>query len=254
MATAGWTRYVAVGDSITEGLCDAVAGDRERWMGWADRLAAILDSATGGIEFANLAVRGRRVTDVLERQIPAAIALDADLVSVMIGGNDLMTAVADPDALAARIEGGVVELRKRGIDVLLATCFDPQFAFFLKPLRGRAAVFNANLWSIARNHSAYTLDLWGMHELRNRSMWAEDRVHLTTAGHRILAGRAARALGLDDDEEFPWNPPTASHHLPLTVWARRYALPWLGRRMRGVSLGDGMPAKQPSPEPVAARR
>lgn len=244
---------MAVGDSITEGLCDAVAGDRERWIGWADRLATILDHEAGGIEFANLAVRGRRVADVLENQIPAAIALDADLVSVMIGGNDLMTAVADPDHLATRIESGVVELRKRGIDVLLATCFDPQFAFFLKPLRGRAAVFNANLWSIARAHSAYTLDLWGIREFRNRSMWAEDRVHLTTAGHRLLAGRAARALDIER-EESPGEPSPATGHLPVRIWARRYALPWLGRRLRGVSLGDGLSPKLPSPVPVAARR
>ncbi|MHB1171541.1 MAG: SGNH/GDSL hydrolase family protein [Lacisediminihabitans sp.] len=264
MATARWTRYVAVGDSITEGLCDPVIGRGEPWFGWADRLAMILDGNArlggGSIDFANLGVRGRRVRDVVDEQIPAALELGADLVSVMIGGNDLMTPKADPDALATQIETGIALLRKNKIDVLLATCFDPQFAFFLKPLRGRAAVFNANLWSIARTHETFTLDLWGIREFQNRSMWSEDRVHLTTAGHRLLASRAAHALGIAYFElpsgpgEREPAPVSAAPSLSTLGWVRQHALPWVGRRLRRVSSGDGVSAKLPSPMPVGARR
>jgi hypothetical protein len=28
-------------------------------------------------------------------------------------------------------------------------------------------------------------------------------------------------------------------------WARAYAAPWIQRRLRGVSTGDGLPAKRP---------
>lgn len=204
MTTARWTRYVAVGGSITEGLCDPVPGEPSaeptRWFGWAGRLAVILDRNAkingGGIRFANLAVRGHRVHDVIDHQVPAAIQHGADLVSIMVGGDDLLHPTADPDVLAAKVEDGVASLRAAGADVLLATCFDPQFAFFLKPLRRRAAVFNANMWSIARAHSTFTLDLWGIREFMNREMWSEDRIHLTTAGHRLLASRAAHSLGV----------------------------------------------------------
>ncbi len=200
MTQARWHRYVALGDSITEGFCDPIAGDSEPWLGWADRLAYILEGnarlAGEGLEFANLGVRGRRVLDVVGDQVPAAIALKPDLVSIMIGGSDLVEPRADPDDLADQIETGVAALRAAGIDVLLANCFDPSFALFFQPLRERAAAFNANLWSIARTHQTFTLDVWGMREFQNRAMWAEDRVHLTTAGHRLLSSRAAHVLGI----------------------------------------------------------
>jgi hypothetical protein len=75
------------------------------------------------------------------------------------------------------------------------------------------------MWSIARAHSTFTLDLWGTREFTNRSMWAEDRVHLTTAGHRVLASRAAHSLGVAYFE-LPvhahrrprWRPPCLSRH------------------------------------------
>ncbi|MDO7882366.1 SGNH/GDSL hydrolase family protein [Antiquaquibacter soli] len=258
-----WTRFVALGDSITEGFCDPIVGSGEPWLGWADRLAGILDGNAklrgAPFAFANLGVRGRRVRHVVDDQVPAAIGLGADLVSILIGGNDLMTPKADPDSLAAEVESGVAALRRSGADVLLATCFDPRFAFFLKPLRGRAAVYNANLWSIARTHGTFTLDLWGVRELQARSMWAEDRVHLAPAGHRLLALRAAHSLGVPYFELAPRTPdaptaPTPSTPSTLLSWTQHYALPWIGRRLRGVSTGDGMPPKLPHLIPVSPRR
>lgn len=195
-----FTRYVALGDSLTEGLCDALPGQADSGLGWADRLAGILDGdarlAGTSLEFANLAVRGRRIADVVDAQIPHALDFGPDLVSVMIGGNDLMSPAADPDALATRLEGGIRALRASGTTVLLANIFDPQFAFFLKPFRGRAAVFNANIWSIARDQRATVLDMWGVREFRDPAMWASDRVHLSARGHRLLAAHAAHTLGV----------------------------------------------------------
>ena len=253
-----WQRYVALGDSITEGLCDPVIGAGEPWLGWADRLAAILAGNArlrgAALEFANLAVRGRRVRDVVTDQVPRAIELRADLVSVLVGGNDLMAPKADPDAIASELETGIARLREAGADVLLATSFDPRFAFFLKPLRGRAAVFNANLWSIARRYGTIPLDLWGVRELQHRSMWAQDRVHLSPAGHRLVATRAAHALGVPYVEiarqTIPVSPSELAPPLTMPGWVRRHALPWVGRRLRRRSSGDGMPPKLPRPHPV----
>jgi lysophospholipase L1-like esterase len=258
---SSWKRYVALGDSITEGLCDPIVGRGEPWLGWADRLAAILarhaELRGSTLEFANLAVRGRRVRDVVVDQVPRAIELRADLVSILIGGNDLMSAKADPDALAGEVESAVAKLRKAGTDVLLATSFDPRFAFFLKPLRGRAAVYNANLWSIARRYGTITLDLWGMRELQHRTMWAEDRVHLSPSGHRLIATRAAHALHVPyyeiADVSIPIAPGTGRSPLGTIGWLQRHALPWVGRRIRRVSSGDGLHPKLPRPSPVTGR-
>lgn len=260
MSRTTYTRYVALGDSLTEGLCDTAAGQPDAFLGWADRLAGILDGdarlAGGSVEFANLAVRGRRIADVVDAQVPDALRLAPDLVSVMIGGNDLMSPSADPDALAARLESGVRELRASGTTVLLANIFDPQFAFFLKPFRGRAAVFNANIWSIARDQRAVVLDVWGVREFRDPAMWASDRVHLSTRGHRLLAAHAAHALGVPYAEI--GGPETAAHHeppappdeLPLRTWLRVHAIPWVARRLRHVSTGDGRGPKLPLPQRV----
>ncbi|MFC6355308.1 SGNH/GDSL hydrolase family protein [Luethyella okanaganae] len=267
MSVTVWKRFVAVGDSISEGLCDPApttlgTTPGPEWLGWADRLAVILDGSAHlsgrEIEFANLAVRGRRIEHVVTDQIPAAIRLGADLVSVMVGGNDLMSAKADPDKLAAHLEDGIVKLRESGADVLLANCFDPQFAFFLKPLRGRAAVFNANIWSIARAHGATVLDLWGIEEFRQTSMWAADRVHLSAEGHRLLASRAAHSLGVPYAEVAARSlPPVSSLAVDrdthtVAQWFRRYALPWIVRRVRRVSTGDGISPKLPHPASVRA--
>lgn len=198
--TPRWNRYVALGDSISESLGDPVAGSGEPCLAWADRLAMILDgnARLRGVPFAcaNLAARGRQIEHVVSEQVPRAIDLRADLVSILAGGNDLMDPSADPDALAARLEVGVAAARASGADVLLATCFDPRFAIFLGSQRGRAATYNANLWSIARTHGTFIIDLWGMRELQSRSLWAEDRIHLAPAGHRLLASRAAHSLGI----------------------------------------------------------
>lgn len=83
MSRPSYTRYVALGDSITEGLCDAAPDRRTEWLGWADRLAAILDGdarlAGRAFEFANLAVRGRHVAEVVDEQVPHALILAPDL-------------------------------------------------------------------------------------------------------------------------------------------------------------------------------
>lgn len=263
MSGTTFTRYVALGDSITEGLCDPAPARPGTWLGWADRLAGILDGdarlSGRSVEFANLAVRGRRIADVVGEQVPGALALKPDLVSVLVGANDLMSPAADPDALAERLADGVRMLRAHGTTVLLANLFDPQFAFFLKPFRGRAAVFNANIWSIARDHHAVVLDVWGVREFRDPAMWGADRVHLSSRGHRLLAAQAAHALGVpytettvadaSDGHDAPvaWSTPD---ELPFRTWLRIHAIPWAARRLRGISSGDGLSPKLPEVQPV----
>ena len=247
-----WTRFAALGDSITEGWCDPVIGAGEPWFGWADRLALEIDRhqrglGAGRLEFANLAVRGRRVRHVVDDQIPAAIAMRADLVSVLIGGNDLSSLRPDPDALAAHLETGIARLAATGATVLLGTAYDPGFSRYLSLLRGRAAIFTANLHAIAARHGCLVLDLWAIPGLADGGMWSEDRLHPSTRGHLALLTAAASALALpapDADEA------TTGTRLPTTVWMRRYAVPWLSRRVRQVSSGDGRGPKLPTPTPV----
>ena len=192
-----WGGYVALGDAITEGAAETRSGARSSW---ASRLAAILDGNARldgrRLDFQNYAAGGQRMRDVTEHQVPRALAAHPDLVSIMAGGSELSGRRSDPDRLAERLESAVTALRGAGIDVLIANAVDPQFAFFMRPMRSRVAAFNANVWSIARAHQAYILDLWGIRELQVPNMWTADHRQFSGAGHRLVATRAAHTLGV----------------------------------------------------------
>ncbi|WP_411910693.1 SGNH/GDSL hydrolase family protein [Actinotalea sp. M2MS4P-6] len=270
--TPAWRRYVAVGDSFTEGLWDVPgAAPPERTTttdpalvcrGWADLLAGHLaaradHTSDTPVTYANLAIRGRLLGPIVRDQVPAALRLEPDLVSVIGGGNDLLRPNGDPDALGALLEEAVVQVRATGADVLLATGMDTHDSPVVRHTRSRTGVLNANIWTIARRHGAYVVDVWGMRSLRDWRMWAPDRIHLTTEGHRRVAQAALVALGLEPDDERWDDPLTPLPGLPRSqqvrtdaVWLRDHAYPWATRRLRGRSSGDTRRAKRPALEPV----
>jgi lysophospholipase L1-like esterase len=255
-----WHRYVALGDSFTEGLSDPDPARPGEYRGWADRLAehlaahAAAQGHGAGLEYANLAVRGRLLGQVADEQVPVALEAEPDLVSLVAGGNDLMRPGADPDELAATLERAVLRIREIGADVLLATGVDPRQTPILRRTRGRVAVFNANLWSIAARTGAVVLDQWGAAWVYDWRLWDFDRIHMTDEGHRRTALAAATALGVPV-EGTDWLtplPPQPPRPLRTAVgeelaWVRGFVAPWVGRRLRGRSSGDGRAAKRPVP-------
>jgi lysophospholipase L1-like esterase len=230
-----------------------------RYVGWADRLAHHLDAIAEHehlpFGYANLAVRGRKLHDVVGPQLDSALTMQPDLVSMVGGGNDLLRPQVDLDALATRLEDAVVRLRHSGADVLLATPTDTRDAGLFKPLRGRHAVHTANLFTIAQRHGCFVLNLWGMAALRDWRMWGEDRIHLTSEGHRRVALAALTALGHRTDLA-DWTTPLppadrgtrAAELRGHAAWARTYAGPWVQRRLQGRSSGDTVSAKRPQLE------
>lgn len=258
-AAPRWTRYVALGDSFTEGLWDAPEGRDAPMRGWADLLAARLSArrVAGGappLEYANLAVRGRLLRPIVDDQVPAALALRPDLVSIVGGGNDLLRPDGNPDRLAARLEAAVVRLRESGADVLMATGFDTAESPLVRLIRPKVAIYNTMIWSIARRQGAHVVDLWGMRALHDWRMWAEDRIHLTTDGHQRVAQAALVALGLEPDRP-DWDDPLTPLPIPPVLdrarsnahWLRVHAAPWATRRVHHRSSGDGRAAKLPVP-------
>jgi lysophospholipase L1-like esterase len=256
-----WLCFVALGDSFTEGMADTegLAPDASQgYRGWADRLAQHLDrrGPVGALRYANLAVRGRLLSQILAEQVPAALELGADLVSIVGGGNDVLRPGSDPDALADQLEGAVRQLRESGADVLMATGVDPVKSPIINLTRGKVAVYNNHVWSIARRQGAQVLDLWGMRALQDRRMWAADRIHLTPEGHRRVAQQALDVLGVGSDEDWssplPPGPPRVRREVVRedAAWVREYVGPWVGRRLRGRSSGDTVQPKRPMAEPL----
>ncbi|MFI2753164.1 SGNH/GDSL hydrolase family protein [Cellulomonas sp. P22] len=256
-----WTRFVALGDSFTEGLWDQPDADAP-CRGWADMLAAHLSArrtAAGyePLEYANLAIRGRLLRPILTEQLPLALEQRPDLVSLIGGGNDMLRPTADVDRMASDLEDAVVQVRSTGAHVLLATGMDTVDSPLVRHTRSRTGVFNAHIWTIARRHDASVLDLWGMRVLRDFRMWAPDRIHLTTDGHTRVAQGALESLGLGADDA-DWDDPLTP--IPLAPrlqqardnaqWLREYVYPWATRRLRRQSSGDLRVAKRPGLGPV----
>lgn len=262
-AAPRWGRYVAVGDSFTEGLWDGPIPDGPL-RGWADLLAGHLSArrvAAGAapLEYANLAVRGRLLRPILIEQVPAARAMAPDLVSIIGGGNDILRPATDVDRLARNLEAVVARLRAEGVDVLLGTGMDAKDSPVVRRTRGRVGIFNAHVWSIARRHDARVLDLWGMRCLRDWRMWAPDRIHLTSEGHARVAQAALVALGLEPDDERWDDPLIPLPPVPALVqlrqdaqWFREHAYPWATRRLHRRSSGDARTAKLPVPTAVVS--
>ena len=73
-------RYVALGDSFTEGVGDNDASLPNGVRGWADRVAEVL--AGDDFTYANLAIRGRQLLPILADQIEPALEMKPDLVSI----------------------------------------------------------------------------------------------------------------------------------------------------------------------------
>ena len=255
--------YVALGDSFTEGLDDVTAADGG-YRGWADRFAERLAARQPGLRYANLAVRGKTLRQIADDQVPTAISLRPDLVSLAAGGNDMLRPSADPDALAEHYDQVIVTLQQAGCPVLMFTGFDPRFPV-LRLIRGKVAAFNMHLRAIADRHQCHVVDLWSMRVLRDPRAWSADRLHLAADGHRRVALRACEVLGVPVDEDWrePWPPlDRLPRHAGLdwlaarrldARWARVYAAPWVTRRIRGRSLGDGIPPKRPHLVPLAER-
>ena len=255
----GVERYVALGDSMTEGLMDpdGLGGYR----GWADRLADHLAAGNGEVLYANLAVRGRRTHEILEQQLDPALSLAPDLVTVVAGMNDILRPSLDLDQVLTDNDHLVTRLRGSGATVLTMTFGDPvPVNPYARVLRKRMRVYNQGIREIASRHDALLVDFEKEPSVSDPRFWCEDRLHANAEGHRRIAAAAAGVLGIEVGGP-RWNeplPPLEKMRRRQRIagelaWARRHLAPWIGRRLRHVSSGDGVEAKRPALEPVSKR-
>ncbi|MCI4012327.1 SGNH/GDSL hydrolase family protein [Brevibacterium sp. ZH18] len=250
------TTYVAIGDSFSEGLMDHDPEQENRYIGWADRLAEMLvDSPAGSpdLSYANLAIRGRLLERIIDEQVPKALALKPDLVSLCAGGNDCLRPKADIDDLANQFERAVVALREAGIEVLMCNGFDTEISTpLIRAVRPRVGIYNTHLWSIAQRHGCHMIDVWGLRPLYAKDMWADDRIHLSPKGHDLVARQALATLESGHSLPVKGFAMPARPTRPIrdvmseeSKWAREHFAPWIGRRLRGHSSGDKLGAKLP---------
>jgi lysophospholipase L1-like esterase len=243
--------YVALGDSFTEGMDDA-RGDGT-YRGWADLVAERLAEEVDGFRYANLAVRGKTLNQVIDEQLPASVAMGPNLASFAAGGNDALRRRFDPELVGQAYDGAIARLRATGSDVVVFTPANgTDHLPARKYLTQRVELLLAMVHRVAAERGALLVDLWSDDSLRDRRMWAQDRLHLSAAGHRRVAANVLDVLGLaatpDWREPLPPARPASwfgSRRDDLS-WARSHLAPWIGRRLRGRSSGDNVTAKRPN--------
>nr|WP_218063189.1 SGNH/GDSL hydrolase family protein [Arthrobacter sp. SDTb3-6] len=241
-----------MGDSFTEGLGDTDPALPNQVRGWADRTAEQLAAACPGDSFgyANLAIRGKKMKQILAEQVDAAVAMNPTLVTIYAGINDILRPKVDIDAMLAAYSLALAKLAGTGARVLVFTGFDASSSKVFAGIRGRTAVYNELLREVAEVRGAELVDYWRFREYNDWRLWGVDRMHMSTPGHINMANRVLERLGGTARIPMPELPPvpvrtTAETLKDNAAWTREYVGPWIGRRLRGVSSGDNLSARWP---------
>lgn len=250
-----YLRYVALGDSFTEGVGDPDPSLPNGVRGWADRFAAALDRAQGGgLTYANLAIRGRKLLGIVAEQLDPALELKPDLVTIYAGANDIMRPRVDLDGLLAVYDLAVGKLVDSGAHVVMFTPADPGETRTYALVRDRFEKYCAAVREIAARHGATLIDYWEIRDYRDARLWDTDRMHMSSAGHQRMAIAVLDALGVEHDLiAVPLvDLPVLSRRQVIAAnvrWTIAYLGPWIKRRLTGRSSGDGLSPRYPELSP-----
>jgi lysophospholipase L1-like esterase len=252
-----YRRYVALGDSCAEGLDDPYP-DGTMYRGWTDLTAAKLAEMSPTLEYANLAVRGRRLDQILAEQVPLAVQHRPDLVTLFGGGNDLLQ--SRWQSTAQSLDTAVAALAEVARTVVLFTLPDIARLPGLRRLRPRVDQFNDLVAATATRYNTVLVDVREDQHCDDERLYGPDRLHLGARGHQRVAAHVLAALHLEADPTWlaPLPPATrdplwrtASRH---AAWLRHHVYPavhgTVRNRLIGREPGDGFLPKRPELAPV----
>jgi lysophospholipase L1-like esterase len=234
-------RYVAIGDSFTEGLGDELPDGSLR--GWADLVAAGLAAAQAGpVQYANLAIRGRLLEPIVTEQLERALSLSPapTLITLNGGGNDMMRPGTDPARLVELVERAIRRCVDAGVRLVVLSGADPSARLpFGGVMHRRGELITAATAELASRHDIELVDVFHDAEIRRAAYWSPDRLHLNAAGHQRVAGLVLTALGHAAAAHVVDPGPAESRRVVAEArYYREHVLPWLHRRVRGRSSGD----------------
>jgi lysophospholipase L1-like esterase len=250
-----YERYVAIGDSQTEGIGDG--DDLTGHRGFADRLAARLAGLNPELRYANLAVRGKLAGEIHAEQLAPALDLRPDLATVVAGLNDVLRPKFDLDAVSGHMEAMFASLTKAGATVGTVTFPNvAKIAPLARPLLPRVLALNARIRETAARHGVRVVEAFEVEVVTDARIWSADRLHASPIGHQRIADSMAHALalpGADDSWTHPFPALPAQARLEVIRaelrWLSGFLGPWVARRLRGVSSGTGRTAKRPELTP-----
>ncbi|MFD1151109.1 SGNH/GDSL hydrolase family protein [Saccharothrix hoggarensis] len=246
-------RYVAIGDSFTEGVGDERPDGTPR--GWADLVAAGLAAALDDtVHYANLAVRGRLLEPIATTQLDAALSLTPapTLLTLNGGGNDMMRPGCDLARLVALTERAMRRCVDAGVRLVVLSGADPSDGLpFGRTIHRRGKVLTEAIAELTARHDVLFVDAFNDAEVRRPEYWSPDRLHLNAAGHHRVASLVLTALGHTTAAQAVEPGPVARRTLRAEArYYREHVLPWINRRLRGRSSGDDLAGKHPTWIPV----
>jgi lysophospholipase L1-like esterase len=243
-----WRRFVALGDSLTEGIGDV--GPDGTPTGWADRFAAALAAEQGELAYANLAIRGLTTAEVLATQLAPAVALRPDLVSAIVGMNDLIRPILDMPRLHSQLNALVGVLAATDAVVLTATLPNPGSVVPLpsvlqRRFAARVDRFNDLVREVSAEHGARCLDI-AQYPMDAPDLRCADRLHPSPYGHQRLAENFLHLLGVNGGNPVTAHPgdPRAGSPADL-LWMAAAVGPWMWRQLTGRRSSLGVLAKFP---------
>jgi lysophospholipase L1-like esterase len=193
-----WRRFVAVGDSVAEGLGDPVPGYSD--LPWIDRIAAELGAARPGLRYRNFGTRDRRAAEVRAEQLAPALAFAPDLALVCAGGFDAVRPTYDPDTVDEALTGIVSAFRERGVDVITVGIFDVSHCVAVpdryRPALGeRMRALSKHTRDVGEAHGTIHVDLTEHPAARDPAMYSADGLHGNLRSHAVCAAETIRRLG-----------------------------------------------------------
>ena len=250
-----YTRFIVLGDSFSEGMSDEIIDGKYR--GWADRVADVLATQTPGFTYANLAIRGKLVHQVLDDQVPLALPLidgPNTLVSFHAGANDALRPNYNHNAVRTAYVRAVTKLVETGATIILFTVLEKNGngGKASAVWEERMSTFNKIVREVADKFNLLVMDASMDPESSNPNLLAFDRLHLNQLGHYRVAQAVLERIGAPFD--LGWKEPVISpKKKPMMIrkamtflWFVTFALPWVWRRIRGRSSGDGRSGKYTS--------
>lgn len=249
-------RYVAIGDSSTEGLDDRAPGGGYR--GWSLRLAERIARAQGSLMYANLAIRGRRTRQIRDEQLAPALAMRPDLATLFTGTNDVVARGFDAAAVGADIAAMQRALVGAGATVLTFTLPDLTPVMPLaRSIAPRVRALNDAIRGAAAGTGAIVVDFAAYAVATDDRLWSADRIHANSAGHERIAAALAQALGLPGTDDAWKQPLPARAHrggaawlAAELAWGARHLVPWAWMVVLGRGEGAGLEPRRPTLEPV----
>lgn len=203
-------------------------------------------------------MRGRLAAQVRAEQLGPALALRPDLATVMAGMNDLIRPGFNASEVTGHLEEIFTTLTAAGTHVVTVTFPDiTKIAPLARPLRPRVLDFNARIRDASARCGVTVIDTFPHTVVTDARMWSADRLHASPLGHARFAAAIARTLDLPGSDDtwtlpLPPLPPAPPWKAAATElrWLGTFFGPWIYRRMRGRSSGDGRTAKRPQLIPV----